>query len=428
MLQAIEKKYKDRGVSLLALSVDTPADQPKIPAFLKKYGLGCRVLLAGDEGVEGYNFYAASSLFVIDRRGEIAGIPGEFYSKLEDELEKRLPDLMAGKPTPGPLLWSLQKAPAGFGEIWRASIEGTVTSVSIAPGSASHPPEIAVLGEGHHFRRYSATGELLSNVTLEDDKTWAVMGVDLDGNGVNEWIARQQHGFKVLDESGEPYWTYYAGSGDDWLELGGFADLDGDGRKEIVVRAEDTVAALRNVPQPLWKLKSLSDVKAVKVESRGRIRVQEGSTVWNIDARGHRAGVAFRAPGDTVFLGESEAGSARSVRFFGSRYHSKVDVDHDLDGDGRTDVVVAERGGVRVFTLEGTLLASLFIAENQGYMEVALADLDGRKGDEMVVYVPQYGLVALGRKAEAEKRRAEVGASAPSGTGGTPRPRERTSR
>jgi VCBS repeat protein len=398
VLQAIEKKYKDRGVSLLALSVDTPADQPKIPAFLKKYGLGCRVLLAGDEGIEGYNFYAASSLFVIDRKGQIAGIPSEFYFKIEDELEKRLPDLLAGKPTPGPLLWSVQKAPEGFGELWHASIEGTVTSVSIAPGSASRPPEIAVLDEGHHFRRYSATGELLSNVTLEDDKTWGIVGVDLDGNGVNEWIARQQHSFKVLDESGEPYWTYYEGSGDDWLEIGGFFDLDGDGRKEIVVRVEDTVAALRNVPRPLWKLKSFSDVKALKVDSRGRIRVQDGSTVWNVDARGRRAGAAFRVPGDTVFLGEAETGSALSARFFGSRYLSKVDVEHDLDGDGRTDVVVAQRGGVRVFTQEGALLASLFIAENQGYMEVALADLDGRPGDEMVFFVPQYGLVALGRK------------------------------
>jgi len=382
------------------LSIDSPKDQGKIPAYLKKNGLGVRVLLAGDQGMKGYNFYAASSLFVIDRRGQIAGVPSEFYFKLEEELHRRLPDLAAGKPTPGPLLWSIEKEPKGFTELWREDPEDTVTSLSVAPGAKGHLPEISVLDGSLHWRRYSAQGKLLSNVTLEDDKTWRVLGADLDGDGVSEWIGQKERGFDVMDQNGESYWSYSGFSDSDYLDLGGFLDLDGDGRKEILVRLGDSVTALRNIPTPLWNLDSLTDVKGFTLDPQGGIWVQAGSTVREVDARGHPTGASFQAPGSTVLRGEID----RGTRLFGYRYSSSVDVTHDLDGDGRKDILVVSREGIRVFSQEGAVLMAIQITENQSYPEVTLADLDGRKGDEMILYVPQYGLVALGRKGETGKR------------------------
>ena len=119
-----------------------------------------------------------------------------------------------------------------------------------------------------------------------------------------------------------------------------------------------------------------------------------------VDARGHPTGASFQAPGSTVLRGEID----RGTRLFGYRYSSSVDVTHDLDGDGRKDILVVSREGIRVFSQEGAVLMAIQITENQSYPEVTLADLDGRKGDEMILYVPQYGLVALGRKGETGKR------------------------
>jgi hypothetical protein len=202
-----------------------------------------------------------------------------------------------------------------------------------------------------------------------------------------------------MDQNGESYWSYSGFSDSDWLDVGGFPDLDRDGRKEILVRLGDSVTALRNVPTPLWNLDSFTDVQGLIVDPQGGIWVQEGSKVRAIDARGQPTGASFEAPGSTLFLGEIE----RGMRLFGYRYNSRVDVTHDLDGDGHKDILVVSQEGVRVYSQEGAVLMALQITENQSPPEVALADLDGRKGDEMILYVPQYGLVALGRKGGGRK-------------------------
>jgi hypothetical protein len=398
VLQEIEKQYKDGPLTLLAMDIDAPEDQAKIPAYLKKNGLDCRVVLAGDQGVEGYDFYAASSLFVVDRKGMVAGVPSEFYFNLEEELNHRLPDLLAGAPTPGPMLWSLKKAPAGFGEVWRVLPGSTVSDISIAPATAGKPPEIGILDESHHLRRYSAKGDALGDAALEDEKLWALSGVDLDGDGVNEWIARKDGGFQVLDSSGNTYWAYntYVPPGGTGFDLGGFVDLDGDGRKEILVRSGDTISALRNVPSPVWKNEALRDVRMLQVDSRGGIRVQSGDSVGRLGPDGKLTGPTFHAPANAVFMGETLPGSSRSLRLFGHRYFARVDVDHDLDGDGKNDILIAEPGGIVVYAQDGSTLLSLFIAENQNHPKVALGNLDGKPGDELLVFIPQYGLVALG--------------------------------
>ena len=411
MLQDIEKKHRNEGLTLLAVSIDSPEDQPKIPAYLKKYGLDCRVLLAGNEGLEGYNFYAASSLFVVDRKGLLAGVPSQYYFKLEEELGRELPDLLSGRPTLGPVLWSLNIAPPGFGELWRVPEEAPVSDLTVVPASGKRAVEIGVLDESHHLKRYSGKGELLGDATLEDEKLWGLSGVDLDEDGVNEWVARNETRFQVLDAAGRSYWGYDTYDSEKTLEIGGFADLDGDGRKEILVRSGDAVMAIRNVPSLLWKNEALVDVKALKVDERKTIWVQTGDTVRRLDEAGRITGSSFQAPGSTAFLGELQPGSPRSLRAFGSRY-SPVLRGGDLDGDGSKDILVRSRGGVTVYAQDGSVLLSLFVAENQTDAAVVLADLDGKPGDEMVIQIPHYGLVALGMKADQRHgTRASAGRS-----------------
>ena len=395
MLQEIEKKHKGDPLTLLAVSFDAPDDQAKIPGYMKKNNLDCRVLLAGEQPVRGYNFQAASSLFVVDRKGMLAGLPGQFYYRLEKELDRALPDLLAGNPTKGPLLWAVKAAPAGFGELWRVPLDASLTALAVARGSAGKSLEIGTLDEAHHLKRYSATGALRGDAELEEAKAWGLKGADLDGGGDIEWIANTDTGLSVLDGSGKVYWRYDTYDETVPFELGGIADLDGDGSSEIIVRSGNTVIALRNVPTALWKNDTLQHVKALRVDGRGSIWAQTGQTVHRLDARGRITTDAFPASGSTTFLGSLKAGPSQAARLFGSPYQREF-WSGDLDGDGREDLLMGTNGGLVVYSQEGAILLSLEVAENQASLHAVLADLDGKPGDELIIAIPNYGLVALG--------------------------------
>jgi len=392
VLQDIEKKYQDQPLTVLALSVDGKEGQPKIPDYLKKNNLNSRVLLAGEDGVEGYEFEAASSLFVVDRKGMLAGTPGQYYYKLEEELNRRLPGLLAGQPSPGPLLWGIRKAPPGFGELWHVPVGASASDIAIAPGSGDRSSEIGVLDEAHHFKRYSSRGVLLSDVEL-DSKVWGLSAVDLDGDGTVEWIAVKEKGFEVLDPSGKSYWKYSEYSAPSMeFAIGGFADVDGDGRKEIILLSGDEVSALRSVPKLLWKNRTLHDVRMLNVDPRGRIWVQTGATVRRLKADGSLSSQSFQAPGTSFFLGEGWGPASSHPRYFGFRYFGRVDrLQHDLDGDGKSDLVIATQGGMVAYAQDGTTLLNLFIEDNQLNPPLALADIDGKPGEELLIFLPTMG-------------------------------------
>ena len=85
---------------LLAVDTDDASDHPKIPEFLKKRGIHARVLLGGPEEPRGYETHPGA-IYLIDRRGVLAGVPGDDYTDDPAKgVEARLPDLLAGKPVP----------------------------------------------------------------------------------------------------------------------------------------------------------------------------------------------------------------------------------------------------------------------------------------------------------------------------------------
>ena len=401
MLQDLEKKYKDRGLTLLALSIDGPDTRPNIPGYLQKYGLGCRVLLAGENGVPGFDFQAASSLFVIDRKGLVAGVPGDFYYQMDKELERRLPDLLADRPTQGPVLWAVRRSPQGLHELWRDAGVSSAISLTVAPAARDRAPEIGLLDEERHFRRYSAQGVLLGEATLEGKDGWDLRGADLDGDGDNEWLTTTEHAtLNVMDSKGEVYWWYHGRvgeAGDEAFEVGGVTDLDGDGHKEIIVREADTVTALRNVPQLLWSYASPDPLRHLLVDGRGTIRAQSSKGLFTIDAAGNAEMPSATSENSLIYRGEVADAQGEPLRVFGMRYAGLIDTGHDLDGDGRNDIVLVSRAGVSAFAADGEMILSLVTTENQTEPIVALGDLDGRPGDEMVLFIPQYGLVALGK-------------------------------
>ncbi|HEU5179152.1 MAG TPA: hypothetical protein VFW45_00040, partial [Candidatus Polarisedimenticolia bacterium] len=352
--------------------------------------------------VPGYAFEAASSLFLIDRKGYLAGVPSEFYFKFGEELERRLPDLLAGRPTPGPVLWSAERLPQGWGEIWRDRDIAGVASMAVAPATSRGPLEIGVLDGDHHLLRFSHEGARLGESSLDDggESWWGLQAADLDGDGTNEWLVRAGRSeMTVIDSEGRPYWSYYGrGSDETAFDLAGVTDLDGDRFKEIVVRSGNTVTALRNVNQPQWEHRSKESLIYATVDARGAIWEQSARGLFPIDALGHAGPVAAPAMGSMLLKGEVQGSNGKPLKIFGSRYVPFVDADHDLDGDGRQDIViVSQGGGISAYDSSGRTILSLWIAENQSIPRVALANLDGQPGDEMVLFIPQYGLVALGR-------------------------------
>lgn len=388
----MEERHKDEGLVLLAVNLDDPGTRSKIPGFLKKYGIHARVLLGDSKSLNGYDTRIAGAVYVIDRKGFLAGSPAEFYSKLEKTVEERLPDLLAGKPTPGPVLWAIEKTPPGFGLLWRQPGETVANLLAVAPAEKGRAAEIGLLDEGH-LRRYSASGELLGEASVETEELQALRGADLDGDGKNEWISGGGGKIVLWDRSGEMYWSYPGIH--EPMQIVKVADLDGDGSREILILEGASVVAKRSLPGILWKRAALGAVWSVVPDPLGNLLVQTEEGIQPLDHTG-RLCAPVPLPGGGILKGRIDAGNGRTYDVLGPRYYADVDAGHDLDGDGRKDILVSSPGGIQVFSLGGKLILSLRITNNQiGPMPV-LENLDGRPGDELVLAIPEYGLVALG--------------------------------
>jgi hypothetical protein len=367
----------------------------------------------GNDGVPGYDVRSASSLFVIDRRGFLAGVPDEFYTRVQEGVNRLLPDLLSGT-TQGQVIWALETRPKGWRELWRAPDVTRVVSVAVAPATSRGPLEIGVLDSSRRLRRYAADGSPLGEGALEESGS-GLRGTDLDGDGEKEWIVwDNDSALTVVDSRGRAYWTQYGvedpAASWDKFEVGGVADLDGDGLQEIVVRSEDSVTALRAVGQRQWVYRSGQPLSHVMVDSSGGIWAQSDLGLFPIDDLGRAGDPVLPSFGGLRFQGQIVGARGELLRVFASR-PVVADIDHDLDGDGREDVLMSSRGGVSAYDGDGKTILSLSITAGLGVTRVALADLDGKPGDEMVIFIPQYGLVALGRQ-DVGARPAEAGKAA----------------
>jgi len=416
----VEERHRDEGLVLLTVNLDPPENRPKIPGFLKKYHLFVRVLLGDPDRLKGYDTSVPSFLYVVDRNGVLAAVPGSFStstSEMEKDVEAQLPDLLAGKPTPGPVLWAVERAPSGFGLLWRQPVDSWVNDLAIAPPSGGHSAEIGLLTDSHLIR-YSASGDLLGDAPLEADNLYELRGADLDGDGKNEWIAAGEERFGLLDGAGELYWLYRSRAGP--MRVVDFMDLDGDGSHEIVIQEGSSIVAKKILPGLLWKTPSVQSLRSVVPGPSGTLLVQKDDGIQALDRRGLFLGTPVKVSGEGVLKGAIDLGGGRTLNVLGPPYFGRVDVRHDLDGDGRKDIMVSSRGGITVYSQDGLPLLVLRITQNQYDAPAALEDLDGRPGDELVLAIPDYGLVALGIGPEAKPIAPRTNTSPESAPGPAP--------
>ena len=393
----MEKRYGKQGVVLASINLDGPEERSKLPGFLKKRQIQARVLLGETGNPAGYETEAAGSLYLIDRKAILAGVPVEFiYGGLEDTLEKKLPGLLEGAAPDGPLLWTLFRAPSGFGEHWRRTLEVEAKAVAIGRPARGGRPEVGVIA-GSDLVRYSATGELLGQAPLESGNWNFLRAVDLDVDGTLEWIVGDQWHFLVLNSAGDSYWDF---AGPAPMQIAGFPDLDGDGLKEVVIRQRDTVVVRRNVPATLWQRADFGSLRSVRIGPQGEILVHSEQGLIALDARGKEGG-GFRPISDRAsFEGRLVRPSGETLDILAPAEPWAMDLEHDLDGDGRPEIVYV-MDGVLVYSEEGDLILNLGAAGLWGG-QVSLGDLDGRPGDELAMTIPNFGLVVLGSNARAQ--------------------------
>jgi hypothetical protein len=405
----VEERQKGKGFVLLAVDTDDPSTQPKIPEFLEKRGIHAKVLLGGPQEPRGYETHPGA-IYLIDRRGILAGVPGDDYTDNPAKgVEARLPDLLAGRPVPGPLLWTIEKAPRNFGVLWKAPLEAPAEALSIAPPSKGRPAEIGV-ASGSHLVRFSAAGTLLGDAPLAEGLRF-LGGADLDGDGKNEWITSAGNIVTLMDAAGEEYWTYIA-SGES-VSVASVLDLDKDGSREIVIQDGPVLVARQALPGVLWKTPALAALRSVNLDPSGALLVQTRDGIQALGGDGTFRGAPLRVQGNEILRGRIARDPGGYLDAFGVDDGAMVDVRHDLDGDGRSDILISNQGVIAVYRQNGSPLLILAITNNWGTPRVAMENLDGRPGDELVLAVPKHGLVAFGcspsGKAQQVQRPARAG-------------------
>jgi hypothetical protein len=171
--------------------------------------------------------------------------------------------------------------------------------------------------------------------------------------------------------------------------------------KELIVRDRDAVIARRNVPATFWRRADLGSLRTVRIGPQGDILVQTERGLVSLDSYGKEREGIHPIAGREALEGEVVLRDGRTLGVFNQAYPWPMDLDHDLDGDGRQEIVQL-MDGVLAYSQEGEVVLDLVVPDLWG-SHVALGNLDGEPGDEVVLFVPEYGLVAFGLGAAEEE-------------------------
>jgi hypothetical protein len=112
-----------------------------------------------------------------------------------------------------------------------------------------------------------------------------------------------------------------------------------------------------------------------------------------LSARGKITARGAKAPEGRKLSGRVETPEG-PLDYFEGEWDPSPMLDHDVDGDGRDDVVVAGRQGVIVYDPSGQPI--LRVRSHDVGITAAVGDLDGKPGEELALFIEHYGLVVLG--------------------------------
>ncbi|MEM9463398.1 MAG: redoxin family protein [Myxococcota bacterium] len=389
-LEKFQQANRDKGVEVLAINIDNFNSRSKIKPFIDKNNLNnIKVLLEEPEQLTQYDYRGIPALYVIDREGKVAHARTGYDPQLKEKLQHEIQAIVESKEgDDGRDLLTIEQAPAGWGVRWKQPVNGNTGALAVAAAAKGKPGEVGLVGrEG--LMRYSADGQSLGAKPLSG---WArsLDVTDLDGDGKREWIVGGWRDVKVLDHSGELYWEH---SGDSQMTVAAHPDLNGDGFQEILLQEGDRVVAMKAVPEPMWTSAPFKGLEAVRVDPRGGLVVQADGELIELGARGEVRSRGAKAPEGRTLSGRVETPDG-VIDLYEGQWDPTPQLEHDIDGDGRDDVVVAARQGLIVYDHQGQPLVR--VRSHDVGILAAVGDLDGKAGEEVVLFVEHYGLVVLG--------------------------------
>jgi len=102
--ERLHEAYKDRGLTVLTVNVDSPRSTAKVRSYVKSKGFSFEVLLDPNSGMMRlYHFQSIPQVFLLDSDGSIAysqlGYAPGHEQKLAEEIEKLLAPAAGGEPS-----------------------------------------------------------------------------------------------------------------------------------------------------------------------------------------------------------------------------------------------------------------------------------------------------------------------------------------
>jgi hypothetical protein len=188
--------------------------------------------------------------------------------------------------------------------------------------------------------------------------------------------------------------VYWERPAKDSQRVAGIQDLDGDKFQELVVHSENHVSVLKADAKEMWRSRPFTRIETVQVAPTGEILVQADGDVVELDARGNET-ARRAAPSDRDLSGRANI-DGKTLDLFEAKFDDAPRLGHDLDADGKDEVVVVSDTGLIAYDAAGNPVLEL--RTNETEMKAALGDLDGKPGHELALAVRHYGIIVLGRR------------------------------
>ena len=222
ILAEVAASYQAKGVVFYAMNQrEEPA---AIRAFLERSGLKLTVGLDRDGKVGAlYDVEGIPQTVLIDKKGNVAAVHVGFAEDLKERLTRELDALVAGKtvhskPMKEPELKGLTEEWQLDGRFCGLAADGTRLLALLPGGTVA---EIEPAGERERDFKIERARGMMRVANLAGGSSRAIVSFESWGPEV-----------RATDAEGKPLWKYPGGQGVDdvWC-----ADLDGDGRDEIIV-------------------------------------------------------------------------------------------------------------------------------------------------------------------------------------------------
>jgi adhesin/invasin len=309
--------------------------------------------------------------------------------------------LDAGRPPPPAAGYALEARPdSSFG----------ASSIAIGDVTGDGRADLIAANGKLLLAAQTADGQLAPARALAVAAAESVLLVDLDADGLLDIVASNPNGLESLLARGAgSFASALATSGPALRELGSAADVDGDGRSDVLSIAAGSEPAV---------VAYLGDGQGGFAAQRTPLAADGGEVAAfaaaDLDGDGSLELVVFRRASGTVEVYTHDAAlgfGLEPVRYvIGNQSSASVRlVIADLDDDGRSDILLAASDGLPGIAVLGQTSSGSFerrgaVATGNGVGAFAIADLDRDGRSDVIAVFPDQALLSVFERAPGSYR------------------------